>query len=61
MDTTWVDIVIKIISTLGFPIAVATWLLIRDYKVTVKIIESLDSLKEAVEELGEQIKNQKPG
>ena len=61
MDTTWVDIAIRFISTLGFPIVVACWFMWKDYKLTSKFISTLDGLKTAVEALSEQIKNQKPG
>jgi len=55
MDTNWVDITIQFISTLGFPIAVATWLLIRDWKLTTKFIETMEGLKDAVEDLCQKI------
>ena len=55
MDTTWVDIVIRFISTLGFPIVVAVWLLWRDWKLTTKFIETLETLKDAVEDLCQKL------
>jgi len=55
MDTGWVDIMIKFISTLGFPIVVAVWLLWRDYKLTTKFIETMEGLKDAVEDLCQKI------
>ena len=55
MDTTWVDVTIRFISTLGFPIAVASWLLIRDWKLTTKFIETMEGLKDAVEDLCQKL------
>ena len=59
METTWVDVVIKIISSLGFPIFVAIWLLIRDWKQTSKLTESLDSLKTVIQKLCDSLDNNK--
>ena len=59
MDTTWVDVIIKIISSLGFPIFVAIWLLIRDWKQTSKLTESLDSLKVVIQKLCDSLDNNK--
>ena len=59
MDTTWVDVVIKVISSLGFPIFVAIWLLIRDWKQTSKFTESLDSLKDVIQKLCNSLDNNK--
>ena len=54
MEMSVVDIIIKVISQLGFPIFVAVWLLIRTDRI-------LRDLKDAVNALCDCIKNQNRG
>jgi len=44
-----VDLVIRAIATLGFPIAVACWLLWRDYTQTKPMIELLTRISTILE------------
>lgn len=48
MDIAVVDIIIRIISAVGFPIFVAVWLLIRTDTLLRKLTESIDILQECM-------------
>jgi len=51
MDQTIVDLVIKLISTVGFPIFVAVWLLWRSDRKEERTQEILQEIKLAIQEL----------
>ena len=51
MDQAIVDLVIKVISTLGFPIFVAVWLLIRTDSLIKTLTVAVESLKDEIGKL----------
>ena len=51
MDQAVVDLVIKVISTLGFPIFVAVWLLIRTDNLIKTLTVAVESLKDEIGKL----------
>ncbi len=53
MDPASVDLVIKVISSLGFPIFVAIWLLVRTDKLLSENTKVLQDLKAVIEKLCE--------
>lgn len=48
MTTVWADWCLKALTTVGFPIAVAAWMLYRDWKLIKAFTLSLETLKDAV-------------
>ncbi len=48
MDATIIDVTTQFISTIGFPIFVAIWLLFRDAKEKERMATALDKLSEAI-------------
>lgn len=51
MDQTFIDLVIKAVSSLGFPIFVAIWLLVRTDKLLSENTKVLQDLKTVIEKL----------
>lgn len=48
IETTFVDLIIKLISTLGFPIFVAVWLLVRTDSLLKELKKSIDTLNDTI-------------
>lgn len=51
VDNTIVDVILPLISTVGFPIFVAVWLLYRDWKIMSMLLEKLEQLNHNLERL----------
>lgn len=51
MDATLVDLITKLVSSLGFPIFVAVWLLLRTDKFLDKNTGAIDKLTTAIDRL----------
>ncbi len=59
MEAEIVDIITRVISTLGFPIFVAVWLLLRTDSLIRKLTESIDKLQECMVKLEAKINDPK--
>lgn len=57
MDQVIYDLVLKAISTVGFPIFVAVWLLLRTDKFIRKNTEALNDLSEVIKKMCKEEKD----
>jgi len=51
-QSNWVDIVIKVISNLGFPIFVAVYLMVRTDKILQEVRDVLISIRDMIDKTG---------
>lgn len=49
MDSQWVDIIVRVISQLGFPIFVAVWMILKTDRLLMEVRDVLTRLLEAIE------------
>lgn len=54
MDTNSLDIITKMISSLGFPIFVAVWMMIKNSKDTAEVKQAINELTTAIKLLSER-------